>query len=260
MGLPILTGEVVESLAGRKPEAHIAFILGTGASAARLSQEKLEIIQSQFSIGINQWIFHSLIPDLYAYEVDERLSLLKALDRPEIRSAETPILFLRPGNREAEGNALHLPEFLRSRTYVYGRINLWTRKVGNIAHDFTAALRITKAKKKVFLAVDDGASIVRMVALCSRLGFKRIVLVGVDLNNVKYFWDEDPSFLERLGLHDFDAGQKGKVHETMSSVSRPFGVDVFVTALAKMLLARGVALEVESPNSELAKSIPVATW
>jgi hypothetical protein len=260
MGLPVLTRENVESLAEKKPEAKTAFILGTGASAARLSQEKLEIIQSQFSIGINQWIFHSLIPDLYAYEVDERLSLLKALDRPEIRSAMPPILFLRPGSRGGEDNATHVPDFLRATTYIYGRVNLWTRKVGNISRDVGGLLRIMQGRRREFLVLDDGASIVRMVALCAALGFKRVVLVGVDLNNVKYFWDEDSSYLERLGLSGFDAGQKGMVHETLSSVSRPFGVDIFIAAIAKALKKKGLVLEVESPASELAKSIPIASW
>lgn len=260
MGLPVLTRETVHRLSGKKPESKTAFILGTGASAARLSEDRLRIIQSQFSIGINQWIFHSLIPDVFAYEVDERLSLVHALDRPEIRLVAPPILFLRPADKNAEGNATYFPDFLRSTTYVYGRVNLWTRRVENISPDVSALFQIKQGKRKEFLALDDGASIVRMVSLCTTMGFKHIVLVGVDLNNVKYFWDEDPSYLERLGLVSFDAGQKGSVHETLSAIKRPFGVDVFMGALAKSLKKRGVLLEVASAESALAKFLPVSAW
>ena len=260
MNLPILEAGALRSLAKGKPDAKTAFILGTGASAARLSAEKLHVIQSQFSIGVNQWMFHSLIPDMYAYEFDERLALLRSLDRPEIRVAKPPILFLRPRDAEGIANAAHIPAFLRPTTYVYGRANLWTRKSENIVRDVQRALDYSNKTGAPALVVDDGASIVRMIALSYLLGFRRIVLVGVDLNSVEYFWDEDPTYIQRLGIDEFDAGQTGTVHETLSDGPRPFGVDVFISGMARALALVGVHLEVDSPLSALARSIPVAKW
>jgi len=259
-GLTTLTASVVDQIRRRKPDADTAYILGTGASVAKLTQQQLDHISTQFSIGVNQWMLHSMVPDVYAYEVDYDSRLLESLDRKDVRLNKPLILFFRPKNRQEQENVAHIPEFLRSETFLYGRTNIWTRKRHNIGPDVSAIFNRLKRKQIFDVLLDNGASIVRMVLLSALLGFKRIVLVGVDLNNVRYFWHDDPSHLRRLGISDFHSGQRGKVHETLSASTRPFPVNTFVTGLAEALLDVRVVLEVDSPSSLLADTIPVSVW
>ena len=44
------------------------FILGTGRSVNEYEPEQWKIIRNNFSIGINYWILHDFIPDLFMLE------------------------------------------------------------------------------------------------------------------------------------------------------------------------------------------------
>ena len=260
MGLEILSPRVFRQLRSRKAGAETAYILGTGASAAKLTKPQLEEVSSQFSIGVNQWMLHPMIPDVYAYEVDPDARLLQSLNREDVRVARPFILFLRPKTLLDQTNASFVPEFLRPRTFVYGRANIWTRRRKNICSDVMANLNRIVNTDNFAVLPDNGASIVRMILLAILLNFKRIVLVGVDLNNVRYFWHEDPSLLRRLGFSNFGTAQTGSIHETMSNLSRPFPVDIFIAELAEGIGRRGISLEIESSESELAKYLAVKRW
>jgi len=255
--LPVLSRAVLEQLRTRKPDATTAFILGTGASAAQLDSQDLEYIRSQFSVGVNQWILHPTVPDVYAYEVDPDTRLLQMLDRQDVKKAEPTILFLRPSIPSQFPNADFIPEFLRARTYVYGRSNIWTRKPKNIGPDSLSILKSPGISSDGDLLLDNGASIARMVALCFLLGFQKIVLVGVDLNTVQYFWHKNPQLIEPLGIRDYETGQKGHTHETLSTTNRPFPIDEFITHLAASALAEGVQIFIGSEYSQLASALPI---
>ena len=256
LGLPVFGSDALRALRALKPDATTAFVLGTGASVADLSNQQLEYIQSQFSIGVNQWILHPMIPDVYAYEVDPDVRLLQALDRPEVREKAPPLLFLKPSRPEDFSNASHLPEFMRKRSYLYSRVNIWTRRWANIGPDLRTIIGPISAHSKPDILIDNGASIARMLALCVMLGFQNLVLVGVDLNNVDYFWHRKPEYLDRLGYSSLDSGQRGSVHETLSPSRRPFPIDCYVREICAGLDGI-VTLMVESKDSLLAHHIEI---
>jgi len=257
LDLPVLSRTVLEQLRSRKPDATTAFILGTGASAAQLQPQDLAYIRSQFSVGVNQWILHPTVPDVYAYEVDPDTRLLQMLDREDVKKAEPFLFFLKPTNPSHVANADYIPEFLRVRTFVYGRSNIWTRKTNNIGPDSVSVLKSLGISRDGDILLDNGASIARMVALCFLLGFQKIVLVGVDLNNVQYFWHKNPVLIEPLGFKDYETGQKGNTHETLSTVNRPFPIDKFITKLAISAAGEGVHIFIGSEESQLAGSLPI---
>jgi hypothetical protein len=255
--LPVFSRAVLEQLRARKPDATTAFILGTGASVAKLDSQDLAYITSQFSVGVNQWILHPMVPDVYAYEVDPDVRLLQMLDREDVKKADPTLLFLRPSIPSQSPNADHIPQFLRDHTFIYGRSNIWTRKPKNIGPDSLSILKSRKISSEGDILLDNGASIARMAALCFLLGFQKIVLVGVDLNNVRYFWHENQQLIEPLGIKDYETGQKGNTHETLSTTNRPFPIDEFVKGLAASALLEGVDIFIGSEDSQLAGALPV---
>lgn len=255
-GFQTLDHENMGDLRSSKPYATTAFILGTGASVNEVSDEKLRIIQAEFSIGVNQWIFHPLVPDVYSYEVDPDPRLLAALDRVEVREKLPKILFLAPSKVEDFLNAENLPEFLRNVTYFYRRVNLLTRVPSNIGKDLRRILNLATRFGSRGVLVDNGASIARLIALMIELGFRRIVLVGVDLHNVEYFWFRHPELLKRFGIDSFDTLQTGSRHETLSARTRPFRVDTYVEQFEAEFRDE-VEILIESPESLLAQKIRV---
>lgn len=258
--LPVLESEHFRMMKASKPDATTAFILGTGESVAELTDGRLDFIRAQFSIGVNQWILHPMIPDVYAYEVDKDVRLLQALERPSVREKSPYMLFLNPTRPEDFSNIDHMPEFMRPRAFVYGRVNIWTRRRVNIARDFISVMRLSSRRLFSGVVLDNGASIARMISLCISLGFREIVLTGVDLNSTEYFWHQDPGLLAESKVKDPRTSQRGSFHETVSAANRPFPIHVYLMALAPVLAQVGVNLRVESPKSLLAGSLPVFQW
>lgn len=256
LGFQTLDQKNIGVLRSSKPEATTAFILGTGASVNKVSDEKKRIIQAEFSIGVNQWIFHPLIPDVYSYEVDPDPRLLAALDRVEVREKMPKILYLAPTRIKDFLNAENPPEFLRDVTYFYRRVNLWTRVPSNIGQDLRRILNLATRFGSRGVLVDNGASIARLIALMIELGFRRIVLVGVDLHNVEYFWFRQPEILERFGIDSFDTLQTGSRHETLSARTRPFRVDTYIEQFEAEFRDE-VEILIESSESLLSQKIRV---
>lgn len=251
LGLGLFDYKISREMIQRKPTATTAFILGTGASAAQLSDAKLAHISEQFSIGVNQWVAHPLVPDVYAYESHRDNRLLEVLDRPEVREKCPYLLFLRPKAGEAGAPSLaHLPDFMRAKSFLYGRINLVTRRRANIARDVIAVARVSSILRRREVVIDNGASIARLLYLCVLMGFREIVLVGVDLNSVEYFWQRNPELIAALKSPKLSTEQTGLSHETLSTTNRPFSIIHFIDQLSRDKRFKP-RIFIESQNSAL---------
>ena len=245
----------------RKPHADTLFILGSGASVEDLDPENFREINSQVSVGINAWPLHHFVPDFYAFEPvpeddSDHYRTMSLLARPDILAKQPHVLFLKPRTQIEVDQFFQIPVKLRSRTLLYGRFQPSTRALRNLSSDLGRL--IGKLEATNFPVVpDSGASIVRMAALGILMGFKRIVFVGVDLNNTHYFWERNPAHLARNGIEGFSSGQTRDTHETMERIKRPFIVTEMIQALATPGKARGTEILVASKNSELATIVGV---
>ena len=242
------------------------FILGSGASVENLTDANFAEIAGGFSIGINAWVLHDFVPDAYAYEPVENVHTdhfytLSFLNRPNVLEAKPLVLVLRPRNEFEFSQLAQIPEPLRARTRIYGRVSPYTRRESNLESDLKSMTSLLSKSYFESVVVDSGASIVRMAHLGLKLGYKRIVFVGVDLNNVEYFWERNPSYLANRGIESFKSGQTGETHETLRGLSRPFPVDVMIAQLASVAKAKfSCEFAVASPNSALAGMVPAHEW
>ena len=242
------------------------FILGSGSSIEDLSPENFQEISEGVSVGINAWVLHDFVPTMYAYEPVEDTETdhfwtLSYLNRPEILSAKPFVLVLKPRNPFELDQLNQVPPSLLDRTRLYGRTAPYTRKQSNLVNDLRRAWGSLADPSLDSVLLDSGASIVRMAHLGLKLGFRRIVFVGVDLNTTKYFWERNPSYLGRRGLLSFDSGQRGSAHETLNPYSRPFSVVEMIAKMSEAFDGSGVQpFCVASKGSELAKVIPTLAW
>ncbi len=245
-----------------KEGADTFFILGSGASVEDLTKSDFERIRRGVSVGINAWPLHSFVPDFYTFEpvsnsVTDHFQTLGFLKRHDILAAKPRVLVLRPRTPIEREQFDMIPAPLKPQSLVYGRTIPFTRQEPNLAGDLANLLqRISTTHSSV--VIDSGASVIRMASLGILMGFEKIVFVGVDLRNTNYFWERNPDHLARLGLSQFDSGQKTAVHETMSPVNRPFAVIPMVKALDLLLNSQGERrFYVASAESALADIIPV---
>ena len=254
-------------LLGPSSEIDTFFVLGSGASIEELSPENFDEIALQRSIGINNWAIHPFVPDGFSFESVPQVGdgrdlprALQLLDRRDILEKQPSILVLRPGTREGLLNLGHTPQALAPKIRFYGRVTPATRMESNLARDIESFFRHISSRQSE-IVIDSGASVVRMVTLGILLGFRRIVLAGVDLNGSPYFWEKNPTYLEGLSGPLPVNNQPSGFHETTRTGTRPFSVVTMVKALANYFCSEHDGqLLVSSKNSVLSEFLPVLSW
>ena len=158
------------------------------------------------------------------------------------------------------GQLAGLPKEFKDRLFFYGRVSPATRDISNLVADLEFLLRFSPQREPVVFA-DSGSSVVRMVALGIAMGYRKIVLTGVDLNNAPYFWQENAQFDEVRSRFPVFSRQVGANHETLERDRRPFIVTEMVSALADIIDSRyDGKLFVSTSESTLADFLPVYPW
>ena len=274
-GRQMFQAEEFQSLLRRKESADTLFVMGSGASIRKLTLQNFTQIRAQRSVGVNNWGLHPFVPDFYALEsvpgVGDGKDFARAvglLSRDDVVAARPPLLVLRPRAGLNLPELDRLPSLLGDRVFYYGRVSPSTRRLENLESDIGRILRLLSRRHSgVFF--DSGASVVRMLGVALSLGLTRVVLTGVDLDNTKYFWEDNPDYdlsaLENGPVNNQESSWGGKLssglHETMNPATRPFSVFDFLKSYAPILLNDfGLNVLVASPESRLAEILPTFDW
>jgi len=265
-GLPLF-GQNLMDLWEQKCSSNIFFILGGGASINNLTSENFEEIGRNRSVGVNTWPIHSFIPDFYSFEcvswIGDGLDFsraLRSLGQPAISQAKPPVVVLRLKTDEELGQLSALPRAFEDRLFFYGRVTPSTRMMRNLALDLSWFLR-NEGNLNPQVVLDSGASVVRMISLGISLGFRQIVLTGVDLNNSPYFWQENPEYDSVREQFPIFSRQVGPTHETLERGRRPFIAAEIITELAAVVEKEfNGQIYVSSKDSALASRLPVYSW
>lgn len=235
-GVPILAADDPKFQSLTEPSGHL-FIMGSGPSICSLGPIEWAGISSATSIGFGPWPLHPFIPDYYAFSYTNGLEdydriMTEVMNRRDIVERAPGVLFL--PTRSAVGvSALHsIPEVHRGNTRLYGRVTPISHSRTEIARE--VGYLHGARKTPPYIALDSGSTVVRLVSLALNLGWKSIVLVGVDLNSVKYFWDLEPKHLVRNGFASVETGQRGVVHDTVDTLRRPLGLVSMLLVLAEI--------------------------
>ena len=262
-----LTKEGLSSLLKDKNSADTFFVLGSGSSINRLSPANFEEIGAHRSVGINTWPIHSFIPDFYSFEcvswIGDGLDFSRSLGllhREDVQKAKPPVVVLRLKTEFEVEQLAGLPEEFKDRLFFYGRAIPAAREVSNLVADLEFLLQPSLPRQPVVVA-DSGSSIVRMVALGIAMGYRKIVLTGVDLNDAPYFWQENSQYNAARSRFPVFSRQVGATHETLERGRRPFIVTEMVSALADIIDSRyDGKLYVSTSESTLASFLPVYPW
>lgn len=242
------------------------FILGSGPSVLDLTPEHFSRMRQGTTIGVNSWVLHDFIPDAYSFEEMKKGydsvadGLSQALRRQQVLAAEPYILHLRPRLNTPVSRLVAIPEELKPKTRYYGRFLPETRRTANLTGDLVNLIQAqVQGLIPPHTLLDGGFSIARMASLGIARGFSSIVLVGVDLNTNRYFFEEDPSHLARHGLTDFNPWtSRTPAHDTEHTENRNFGASEFLPALARASETfGGPKISVISSSSKLAESLPL---
>jgi hypothetical protein len=242
-----------------------AFILGSGASINDVSTEQWQDIKGQFSLGLNNFYIHSFTPNVYFCEfVDnpEFLELIyrELLDNPARKDAKVMlagryILFRGGGYRKptVQTPTLYITRSvkIRSKSILKQLLNAYySPRSGCLTHHIS--------------------NLDTAIHYCVQKGFKNIYLMGVDLTDDGYFWDQGNSsvyaqarhfirsFHNQVEYQKDDAGRHATASNRVAERLGNFTILEYIDLLQKDILKPlGVQLWVCNPRSLLASILPV---
>jgi len=234
------------------------FILGSGASVNDLCDSDWEKIAACTSIGFNYWMAHPFVPDLYFTEPPNNLNTWKDfLTLFEARKddySQTPfIINYKEWQSLMQDYPLEdIPEELLQNLYCYAPYFLRLNKPWMIRLVLLSWGRKKFEKNPYDWLILQRGTLGMLIMFGYFTGFKNIVLVGVDLSNTNYFF-EDPKkdFVFRPSNV-----QTGNIHRTVDptlDINRvSITIDKYIYLLNDIILKpRGISLFVASEKSRL---------
>lgn len=196
-------GKSFKALRGCKSSSRCVF-LGSGSSINRVTPEQWKRLLCFDKWTVNNWVYHPfIVPDFYHVEVkyyNYRLIQRRLFDKQDAYR-DTHFIFQNGKTIKVDGQRLPLHEVAfegadKYRYYVQSRDPHRTHKKFNA--DYAPDKIITKSYDMSLTSVFE---------MMWRVGYKEVILCGVDLNNSLYFWTGgDPIYGE---VHH----QTNKAHE-----------------------------------------------
>lgn len=247
--------------AARRRTSDTLFILGSGPSLTRLSDERWKQVARHDSFGINFSFLLDFVPTFHVMEDGKqawvRRQMVEAL-APRRRRLRDTVWFISDKQPRRGIHPRSAPEMFPEHPTV-------------CVYPYPPVIRLEEDRR--FRAEDFARSAVYrgtmsvVLHLALRMGYRRLVLLGVDLHTVGHFFDDLPEMRgyaeqhrrgvrERLGVKDIPA------FPSMIAVGnkyRPF--DEYLYALNELhLRPRSIELAMGDAGSIVCPRIPAFTW
>jgi len=247
-----------------RKQSDTIFILGSGSSINELSNGQWQEISDKDSFGFNYWLVHWHVPTFYLIEYSRyeynRKIFEKVLARKQRKKKYSNVPFFISSRARKRG--LHprfTPELFTDDPKIF---YFPFPKVLNVPNndvfrrsDFSEVAFDLEKRSIMYRGI-----LSNVLGLSCQMGYKTIVLLGVDLKHNRYFydgneemeWTRDPKIVGEERPPD-------RLHGTMlSKGGRKHPISEFIYALNEYsLFPNGIDLYVGSENSLLAERLEV---
>jgi hypothetical protein len=235
------------------------YILGSGPSINKIID--WTEIKRHDSIGFNFFLLHEFVPKKYFFELppstppDSKNKIFSLLRKraTEFRDAAVLAPYSLDDQEKQDvlslfsGAHFYIPlNFVVPTVYVYEKILRYFYR---------------QAKDRNFFIGCGNSSIDKIINYCISVGYKEIVLCGIDLNTSEYFYDFPATVAPNLKEYipkNHHIVQKKSVHFTDASSHPRFGLTTSdsVVALKNICNSLNISLFVENAESRLASILP----
>lgn len=228
-------------------------VLGSGRSVCRLSKADWQRIGRDYdTLGLNFWMLHPFTPTFYQFEAGPTPERTRQFEDflAERAGRMAGVLMIYKDLERHHLDLARLPPETVTGLRVLNKVNLPVDDEARLVRMLDLCRRVGLTRRTGLLLFAR-ASIVQALSFGAELGYRRIVLAGVDLNDTRYFWDEDPD------LAWFSNAQPGTVHRTMDPAVGAVPVDrVVMTVRDRWLAPAGITLYCGHATSALHPRLP----
>lgn len=236
----------------------ILFILGSGPSVNDHTPTEWEYIRKNDSWGFNLWFCNDFVPSAYVAQALIEPEDNKEESRP-YKSNKMLSKMLQDkqeeyGNVEfyIRGDAVNRYKFYdtelgKSIEQIVGRQGeLFAEMPVSSTNKISPDILLEKIFEKGFYQVDReiqvipkiGSTITELISFGLMLGYKEIVLCGIDMNDGGHFYDDEETFSRYPLLRELSnfnhTRTPGGGHEHMDTSTRPFTIKEYIIALRKL--------------------------
>ena len=214
------------------------FILGSGSTINKISDKQWGKIDDHDSIGFNFWLVHDFVPDFFKFELDlsgesNRTDLfLKILDEKWQKYKKKLIIYNHHNSTEKVPDIV-LSKLVKKNIYYPNYINLPGKNIDSLKKSIKYFKIIEKYFFNNSVLFSKRSSLIMIISMALLFGYKKIVLCGVDLNNTKYFY-EDEYYLNKYP--NLNSGQPGSVHMSFDENLNPLTIDKIILSINRMMI------------------------
>ena len=163
------------------------FIFGTGFSINHLDDNFLEIVRSNVSISVNNFLLHELNTNIIYLELDDKRLMLDELYVQLIKNKQYDCIIL-----NNEGLSIdRLNSFLDDVGKAY--ISISKKYIGIQQHNLARHYSLSDRLLSHDIITHNSGSVELLIQMAIWLGFEDICIVGCDGYNPKHFY-EDASY------------------------------------------------------------------
>lgn len=171
-----------------KKQSETLFILGCGSSVNLITPEEWALISEHDSIGVNYFYFHEFKPSAHFIELGKSKEAFDALHQYLLNdSKRNEPVFMQIRHLIKNNIQLNCP---RERVRLYSPTTMKSRNFC-LLKDYLS--RFYMPFRNTSPLIHHSSTLDCVINFGIRQKYKKICLVGVDLNNNKYFWDEAPT-------------------------------------------------------------------
>jgi hypothetical protein len=242
------------------------FVLGSASSINEIPGEKWNIIARHDSIGLNFWPAHQFVPTFFHFEnltydyqpvAFDAFRLL--MERRSAAYANTVKIVTNLAPFGTRQMVFELPEGIKKNLYVGFELPVVARN----EEELRAGIRYIRSigafspQSRVPWLFKYGGSVIAAMTIAVLIGYKRIVLCGVDLNQQDYFYQVRERYPEYA---DWEFVPRSEAHMTTRKLPWLVPAQSVVYSFKEIVLApAGIELFVESSASTLYPRVPLAS-
>lgn len=172
------------------------FILGSGPSINDITRKQWKFIANHDSIGFNYWFAHDFVPNVYVFQAfyENMFNILKdkSAQYRNIPFIIRGSIFSKFGFKNLERHNLELLEkhplyYLREYP-IHSRCSIDP----NLLIKYFEALGLMPYGNIAGFIPKLRGTLGLLIVLCYQMGYRRIVLCGMDMHSDDHFWDYEP--------------------------------------------------------------------